>query len=275
MENLKVRGYYSLNPNSSREAAEFTESKSYGSTKELVSECDMIFLTVPDGSIKSTWEEISGYDVEGKLICHCSGAISSEDAFLGIEKTGAFGYSVHPLFAVSDKYKTYRELTDVFFTLEGCRTNPCRNDEGEDYNLCMIRDMLSAMGNPSRIIEPDSKTKYHCGAAAASNLVCGLADLSIELFCECGFSEDEAVKALAPILMGNMKHIAKEGPTASLTGPVERNDVGTVRKHLECFEDESGKNLYSLISKRLVKMAQRRHPERDYSGMSEILGKDE
>ena len=39
--------------------------------------------------------------------------MSAQDAFEGIEETVAFGYSVHPLFAVSDKYNAYRELTGV------------------------------------------------------------------------------------------------------------------------------------------------------------------
>lgn len=42
--------------------------------------------------------------------------MSSREAFAGIEETGAYGYSIHPLFAVSDKYEAYRELTDVFYT---------------------------------------------------------------------------------------------------------------------------------------------------------------
>lgn len=230
----------------------------------------MIFITVPDGSIKKVWEEISGHNIKGKLICHCSGAMSSEDAFYGIEETGAAGFSVHPLFAVSDKFETYKELTGVFFTLEGSGSSSKARED-----LYMIKDMFEAMGNPARIIEPDKKTMYHCSAAMASNLVCGLIDQSIELMKRCGFDEDDAVKALAPILMGNMAHIAQSGPTESLTGPIERNDTVTVRKHLECLGDDSERELYSLLSARLVNMAQKRHPDRDYAQMSQLLGKEE
>lgn len=57
--------------------------------------------------------------LEGKFICHCSGALSAGDAFPGIDKCGAFGYSVHPLFAVSDKYNSYKELSHAYFVIEG------------------------------------------------------------------------------------------------------------------------------------------------------------
>lgn len=266
---LNVKGYYSRSSSSAKDAAHFTHSKEYETIRDLTDECDVVFLTVPDGSIQETWQQVREYDINGKTICHCSGAMSSADAFHGIEETGAFGYSIHPLFAVSDKYNAYKELTGVFFTLEGGR-----NGE-HSRQFLNLREELELMGNPTSIINGDDKTTYHCAAAIASNLVCGLIDQSIELMTRCGFTEESAVKALAPILTGNMAHIAQAGPTASLTGPIERNDTGTVRKHIECLKDENEKDLYRLLSGRLVKMAQQRHPDRDYAEMSQLLGKGE
>ena len=254
-----VKGYYSRS--TAEEAARFTGSDCYETMKERISDCDMIFLTVPDGSIQDTWKRIREYDIRGKTVCHCSGAMSSQDAFSGIEEAEAFGYSVHPLFAVSDKYHAYRELPGVFFTLEGMESAGARE----------IRRILSALGNPYRTIEGKDKITYHCAAAMASNLVCGLVGQSIALMERCGFTEEEAVQALAPILIGNMSHIAEKGPAASLTGPIERNDIDTVRKHIACMADDSEQELYSLLSRRLVQMAQARHPQRDYAGMSELI----
>ena len=290
---LNVKGYYSRSSKSTKDAAHFTESEVYESIEALTDECDVIFLTVPDGSIRDTWQQVREYDIKGKTICHCSGAMSSQDAFEGIEETGAFGYSIHPLFAVSDKYNAYRELTGVFFTLEGGYGKAAAEASSAEWGLpgeaesagvgggcgeerhspefLQLKEAFEKMGNPVRIIDGADKTTYHCAAAVASNLVCGLIDQSLALMKRCGFAEDEAVKALAPILMGNMAHIAKDGPTESLTGPIERNDTSTVGKHLECLEDSDEKELYKLLSRRLVQMAQSRHPDRDYSSMSELL----
>ena len=230
----KIVGYYSRSSRSAEEAARFTDSKSYPSMRELIDACDMIFLTVPDGSIRDTWNKVKGYDIREKNFCHCSGSMSCADAFDGIEETGAFGYSAHPLFAVSDKYNAYRELTGVFFTLEGGGENPAEGQDAKGASaqaagLTALRNMLESLGNPTRIIAGEDKTKYHCAAAMASNLVCGLIQQSLELMKQCGFAEEEAIRALAPILTGNMAHIAEKGPTDSLTGPVERNDADTVR----------------------------------------------
>ena len=263
----KIIGYYSRSSRSAEEAARFTDSKSYLDMKELIDACDMIFLTVPDGSIRDTWNKVKGYDIKEKNFCHCSGSMSCSDAFDGIEETGAFGYSAHPLFAVSDKYNAYRELTGVFFTLEEC----AKGAAAPGQRLAALQGLFERLGNPTGIIEGKDKTTYHCAAATASNLVCGLIDQSLELMKRCGFEEDEAVKALGPILMGNMSHIAEKGPTASLTGPIERNDIETVRKHLCCLKDGDEKEIYRLLSSRLIKMAENRHPDRDHDEMRKLI----
>ena len=263
-----VKGYYSRSSESARDAARFTNSNAYDTMPGILSECDMIFLTVPDGNIKAVWKELSGYNVTGKLICHCSGAMSSREAFAGIEETGAYGYSIHPLFAVSDKYEAYRELTDVFFTLEGSA------DAEDDPHLEKIKAWLESLGNPVGMIRPEDKTRYHCAAAVASNLVCGLVDFSMELLQMCGFSEENALTALRPILKGNMAHIASDGPEKSLTGPVERNDEETIQKHLQCLETAEERQLYRLLSQRITGLAQHRHPERDYTEIRQLLRKD-
>lgn len=269
---LQLGGYYSRSAESAKDAAQITSSKVYESIKSLAYECDMIFLTVPDGSIQTVWKQIREYEIKGKTICHCSGAMSSADAFEGIEETEAFGYSIHPLFAVSDRYNAYRELTGVFFTLEGGRqAEPEGSERKHSREFLQLREAFDRMGNPTRIIDGKDKTTYHCAAAVASNLVCGLIDQSLQLMQRCGFSQEEAVKALAPILMGNMAHIAAEGPTKSLTGPIERNDIGTVKKHIRCLKGQGERELYSLLSSRLVKMAEARHPDRDYRQMQIIL----
>ena len=273
----------------------------------LVGECDVIFLTVPDSRIRSVWMQIREYEIEGKTICHCSGALSSADAFPGIEAAGAFGYSVHPLFAVSDKYNVYRELADVFFTLEGGglqsqaperSTAALQREVPDDSSIAWpsqdpetesaaaeggakmdpaglaLKSMLEQLGNPVETIRAEDKILYHCAATMASNLMCGLVHQSIELMGRCGFTQQDAVKALTPILTGNMEHIVQEGPVRSLTGPVERNDTATVEKHLACLQDTQEKELYRLLSLRLMRMAQDRHPQRDYTGLRKLLEKE-
>lgn len=258
LHGLSISGFFDVDEASAREAAAFADSV-YMEPEELIKNSDALFLTVPDSLITSVWNQIKNLPVAGKFICHCSGALSAGDAFPGITDRGAFGYSVHPLFAVSDKFHSYKELTHAYFTIEG---DPARLED--------ISDVFRSMGNPVRHIRAGDKVKYHCAAAICSNQVIALIQQGLDLMTQCGFDEESALAALSPIITGNVAHIVRDGTVASLTGPVERCDVGTVGKHLDCL-DEKGSKLYRLLSERLLELGKRKNPNRDYKKLEELL----
>ena len=235
-------------------------AKAYESDQALVADSDLIFITVPDGLIAEVFREISAYDIKDKFVCHCSGSISSRDAFEGAAAAGAYTYSVHPLFAVSDRFTAWKELAGAFFTLEG---DPARIDD--------MAAFLTKAGLRFQIIDPASKTKYHLAAVYASNLICGLLGEAGRLLHECGFAEDEALKALAPLVRGNVDHVLEHGAVQALTGPVERGDIATLRKHLAVCESEEDRRLYRELSGKLVGLAKEKHPDRDYTELEQFL----
>lgn len=258
MQGFFVSGYYSRKSESSSEASEFTGTKQYLSINDLVKDSDLIFLTVPDGAIITVWQELKQLPLQGKIICHCSGSLAST-VFTGIAATGAYGYSVHPFYAVSDKYHSYKELSDAFFTIEG---NPDK--------IRQIESLLNRCNNRFRVIAAESKTKYHAAAVCISNLMTGLIDMAAELLTECGFSKEEAFSAFTPIVMGNIKNVLEKGPEDALTGPVERCDTETVIRHLnELSNDE--REIYRLLSRRLVNIAENKNKSYNYDALKGIL----
>ena len=261
----EVTGYYDRDTQAAADAAKFTETACYGTAGELAGDCDVLFITVPDGLIRPVFEELAKTcTLRDKYICHCSGSISSTEALAGARAAGAYAYSVHPLFAVSDRFATYRELADAFFTLEGA---PEHLDDMSAY--------LAKAGLKHQIIDPASKTKYHLAAVYASNLICGLIGEASLLLQECGFSEEDALTALTPLIRGNVEHTLDVGPAQALTGPVERGDVTTLQKHLSVCEGEEDRQLYRLLSGKLLRLAKKKHPERDYGEITEFLRREE
>ncbi|MCR5035192.1 MAG: DUF2520 domain-containing protein, partial [Clostridia bacterium] len=188
--------------------------------------------------------------------------LSAGEAFPGIDQTGAYEYSVHPLFAVSDKYEAYKELQDVFFAVEG-------NEE----HLPEIKEMLRSVGIDLQVIRAEDKTLYHAAAVTASNLAVALLAESIDMLCQCGFSEEDARKALTPLVMGNVQHVLEKGPAAALTGPVERGDEKTLIKHLGCLNGRQ-RELYRMLSSRLIPIAESKHPDRLYQNIKDLLEED-
>lgn len=251
---LEVGGYYSAHRDSAREAAEFTDTRVYDSAQELAECNDVLFLTVPDGQIEPVWEEIKALDIRGKIICHASGAMTSK-IFSGITEAGAFGYSIHPMYAISSKYESYRKLGEAFFTVEG--------DGG---HADAIKAVMETLGIRCVVISDENKAKYHCASVFASNLVTGLLAAAEGLLTDCGFDEVQAHEALLPLFLGNAESAARLGVTDSLTGPVERGDAGTVAKHLAVLAGDE-LSAYRAVSKCLLPVAGRKHPDRDYTDL--------
>lgn len=253
-----VTGYYSKSPKSAKSAADFTNTKTYSSLKNILKDSDTLFITVPDAVIGEVWEHMKNLDIKNKKICHCSGSISSA-AFFDAENRGAFAYSIHPLCAVSDKYSSWRNLKAAMFTIEG----------SQKY-LYKMQELFKSFGNEVIIINTVKKPLYHAGAVTASNLIIALLDLSREIFGQCGFDEKNAQKAVLSLFKGNADNIVNFGLVNSLTGPIERNDVKTVEHHLENL-NSSQSEIYRLLSQRLIELAQKKHIERNYDKLKEVL----
>lgn len=252
----KVGGYYSLTHESAVWAAEFTGTKCYNSLREIISSCDMILFTVPDSSIAGVWEEAKAF-ASGKLIGHCSGLYSSQ-IFSDAGSVKCHACSVHPLFAVSSKEHSWKELSEVLFTLEGDRV--C---------LHLWETIFQSMGNHTRTISAENKIKYHAAAAVSSNYMTALFSMAENLFMECGFGEEEARRELYKLAKGNLDHILMQGCAQSLTGPLERGDLGTMEKHLEALDSEE-REVYRKCAGYLIRTAEKKHPDRDYSAIREI-----
>lgn len=253
---VSVLGYYSKNLTSSKEAAEFTKTKYYEDIEHLVSESDILFITVPDGVIRDVYEQIIQSEIKGKYLVHCSGALSSE-VFLGISEYGAKACSVHPICAVSDKFTGYQELSKAYYTIEG-------------NGVETIAELFRGCGNVVGVISADMKSRYHASAVFASNLVVSLYDIAMRQLKECGLSEDFAENALRALFMGNAENIATKGSVHALTGPIERGDAQTVYKHLSTLSGEE-KDIYFMLSKSLLDVARRKNPDRDYKELQKIF----
>ena len=77
------------------------------------------------------------------------------------------------LLAVNDKFTSYKDFREAFFTVEG---------SGVPAEVLKVRQPLS------NSLAPKTKSKYHAAAVFASNFVVALAELFLRTLEECGFS---------------------------------------------------------------------------------------
>jgi len=256
-----VSGYHSRDPNSAREAAGFTNTEYFATLEQVVMASDVLFITVPDTMIGSVWSSLKTLSIANKLICHCSGVLSS-GVFDQIDQKQAYGYSVHPFFAIASKRTSYQEISQAFFTLEG-----------NGKYLHTLKQFIEHLGNPVHIITERQKIKYHAAAVFLSNHLAALATTGSKLLAECGFGEEFIAGALKTLFLYQCMDIANNGPEKALTGPLERNDQVTVQKHMECLE-KNERQLYGLLSKQLIEIAKKKHPDSDYTKMDALITKE-
>ena len=255
---LVISGYSSRTMESALSAARITASKSFPSLKRLTDHSEIIVISTPDDALPAVWKELRTLDLEGRILAHLSGSLSS-DIFEGIGQKGASGYSVHPIFAFSSTDGSFEGLQDASFTLEG-----------PEERIGEMMAIFKITGNRTLVIEKEHKTLYHASNVMVSNLVVALISGGCRSFEKCGVLGADPLAALLPLIKCNIQNISAKGLAGALTGPVERNDVNTVRKHLDVMDGKE-RAVYILLTEKLAELAGEKHPERDYSELLTLL----
>lgn len=231
-KNITIEGYFSKLFESAKKAAEFTSSKAFTSLEDIVSSCDYIFITTPDDEIKNVYNKIKQFNLQDKKIFHMSGSISSK-VFDDIEKFGAHGYSLHPIFPFPDR-EVYKKLNQAYFTIEG-------------DNVALIKPFLEKLTINYFEIPSNCKEKYHAAMVFASNYVVALAKISKNLLVDCNIPEELISSTIYPLMHSAVENINQKGIEKALTGPIVRGDIGTIDKHLKNIG--SYKDIYCMLGK--------------------------
>jgi predicted short-subunit dehydrogenase-like oxidoreductase (DUF2520 family) len=255
---FSVTGYLSKTLSSAQSAANATSSEVFLEYDKLVEKCNVIFITTPDDQIENVWNKLQKLNIKNLIFCHTSGSLTSE-IFKGIDNLEAFGYSVHPLYAFAKTSENNNELEKSCFSVEG-----------NSNKMDIIIEFMNKLGNKFFILKTDKKVFYHLSAVFVSNFVLGLFSIGEDFMKHCEVSEEDAMNALMPLVLANIDNIIKKGCIQSLTGPVERNDIGTVCRHLD-FLPKQYKEIYIQLTAVLINIAKQKHPQRDYSILEQEL----
>lgn len=264
-----LTGYASRTQASAEMAAELTDSVAFQNALALIREAELIFLTVlddqievlaralsealsPPGTEKANTGKLGAGEAdfsmpsnfESPIFVHMSGA-HGVDALGPLAAAGFETATLHPLVPVSEVQRAREAFGSALFSAElvsGGRLEP----------------WLVKLGIPFVRIQAGSKALYHTGAVFASNFVVTLIDTAVQLFKQAGFSEEEAIKGLLPLVYGSVDNVARSGTAQALTGPIARGDVTTVEKHLKALEAFSEtRGLYRALSAATLALAEK------------------
>ncbi len=217
-----------------------------------VKNADVIFICVQDSIITKTAESIVKLKVplKNKIIFHTSGALTS-DALVSLKHKGTFTGSFHP---VQSFVKRTTRLTDSFNDIYIAT-------EGDKPAVKKAYSIAKSIGSIPFTIKKENKVYHHICCVMASNFLSALngriEETGRKKIQINGFNNLTFLNIYMPLAKQTLGNIAFHGAKGSLTGPIERNDISTVKHHLEALKKSSNELLtfYILMGIETVKLA--------------------
>jgi predicted short-subunit dehydrogenase-like oxidoreductase (DUF2520 family) len=228
---LRDKGYAvtavsSRTPASSWALAERVEGcTARGTAQQVADDCDLIFITTPDDTIETVAMDVRWK--RGTGVAHCSGAKSAAALEAAMEQGALIG-SFHPMQTFPGTDQGGAELSGVAFAVEG---PPPLMDT--------LKEMARGLGGWPVEIRPQDRALYHLSGFLACGSVVALIAQAAELWRAMGYSREQGLEVLLPILRTTVDNLGNQAIPASLTGPISRGDIGTVQRHLDALEDQA------------------------------------
>ncbi len=206
----------------------------------------IIFIAVPDDKIEDVAVQLSEQEVDWNRhsVVHLSGAKSS-DLLSSLQSQGAAIASMHPLQTFT-KGDSDDRLKDIYISLEGDKELVGKLEE-------IVRDF----GAHSFKLTPDQKRSMHIAAVFASNYLVSLMDIVHQITSDNGI--ENGLQILAPIIRQTFNNIEEKGTEHSLSGPVKRGDLNTIKQHLSDLDAAPvlTKNLYKKLGLQALSITQK------------------
>jgi Rossmann-like domain./Domain of unknown function (DUF2520). len=239
---IKVSGYLSRNLSSSLKASSLTNSNAFLKYEDIINASDVIIISTKDDSICSIVEKILKYKklINNKIFAHLSGSISIDV----LKPLKEYGYTMvlHPVQTCPSIESAVSLLPESYFTVEG-------DDIAVDAGINIVK----AIGAKPIVIHGINKPLYHVSCVVASNYLVTLVKAANELLKASGFPTEKYPDLLLPLIRGTLKNISERGCDASLSGPIARCDIDTIKKHIENIKDVEILKLYKVMGLATIK----------------------
>ncbi|NLL90435.1 MAG: DUF2520 domain-containing protein [Dehalococcoidales bacterium] len=209
--------------------------------QQVADNADMVFIATPDDVIPLVASQVLWR--KGQMVIHCSGADSIDildPAKTAGSQTGVF----HPL-------QTFAAMLDE--NLKGITFAI----EAEEPLLAQLKEMAQMLGGNWIELKSKDRVIYHAAAVFACNYLVTLADIAVGLWESIDVPRYKAVQALLPLMRGTINNIEAAGVMQSLTGPIARGDLGTIKRHISALQSTDPEliRIYSELGKNTIPLA--------------------
>lgn len=208
----------------------------------------IVFLCLSDDAIENVCRKLAKQNrfIKGAIVAHCSGVLSSDILSTARDCCKCSVASMHPLQTFPTIDAAIKMMSGTYCFYEG--------DEGA---ITVIENLAKNLGLRPIRIASKSKVLYHAAAVMACNYLVTLMDSAVQLAESADIDRITAWSALKPLVTATLNNISEMGTVNSLTGPIARGDVKTVRRHLQELASAHGHltSIYRTMGLYTVEMA--------------------
>ena len=230
---------------SAKKAVEFIgQGRAVESLQEL-SESDVYLITTSDSQISAIAKKLTdSVDLTGKIVFHCSGALSSAELNYG----DFYKASIHPVKSFADPKLAINDFAGTYCGIEG-----------DEEALEVLKPIFEQLGANCFDIDSEMKQVYHAGAVFASNFLPLLIEASLKCYEKSGVDREVAKQIIEPIIRLTLENSLKLEPKTALTGPVARGDYQAVETQFQSLQENLPEfaELYDLLSENLSKLLEK------------------
>ena len=205
-------------------AARIQGCAAYDNLQDAVDAGDMLFISTSDDAIPRVAASVQWRAGQG--VAHCSGA-ASLDVLQAAAMQGVSPGAFHPLQAFSSVENGVRSIPGITFGIEG-------DDEMREYLGTLAQDI----GGIPVFLNAEDKPLYHLSGVMMGNLLTCLVGISAEVWEHIGYTRDDGVRALIPMMRAVAYNVETSGIPAAVAGPYPRGDIGTAHKHIAALASQ-------------------------------------
>lgn len=218
----KIEAVVTQNIKHSKQAVKFIRAGLPSTSIDTCNNSDLIILAAPDDKIETMLNSLK----TNAIVLNISGVHSTKTSF-------------HPLMSFADPKLAAKNFRGTFCFLE----SPASYEK-------KISKLIKDIGGIPVKIKGD-KAMYHAACVFSSNYLVALLYTSVQMLKKIGVSEKTAFKSILKLSYRTLENVDSLGVVNALTGPIERGDSITIKKHIQSLKRRTPKflNLYKELAR--------------------------